>query len=104
MNHPIGWSVVDGSRGSDRQLRFVPGGAGGGVVSESPVALVGGLRGDVEGVGDLAPGRTPVDGASDRDLGPPVEIAGLTGQITSGGQRLSLLMVVHGRQLWLMTR
>ena len=97
-----GGARVGGLDGSDGWWWFVPGGAGGRVVAESPVALVGGLWGDVEGVSDLTPGRTPVDGAGDGEGGPLFEVSGLAGQIPGGGQRQSLLILVHTRQLWLM--
>ena len=54
--------------GSDGEGWFGPGGLGGGVPVEVPESAVGGLAGDAEGVADLGPGGTPVQGPGDGGL------------------------------------
>jgi hypothetical protein len=58
-----GWR---GSVASEWEGRFGPDGLGVGVPAAVPVAAVGGLAGDAEGVADVGPAGAPVEGPGDR--------------------------------------
>ena len=76
-----GWR---GSVASEWEGRFGPDGLGVGVPAAVPVAAVGGLAGDAEGVADVGPAGAPVEGPGDRSieglLGSPFGGCGVDGR------------------------
>lgn len=65
------------------------------VVSEPPETFVSCLWRDVENDGDLPPGRSPVNGLSDRGLGEVFQFAYLDGQVPDGSQGVVSVNLIH---------
>lgn len=71
---------------SEHELTFLPRSTRLGVIADRPIALVGGLSADTEGIGDLLPAGTGVAGTSDEQVLAASSLGDLCSAISDASQ------------------